>query len=211
MKNINKFKNLVTPESRKFCMKALDLMGKSDDPMHDIHHVSSMLNNLSVWLKSQEGMRIRPYINFDILILSICWHDTWKASKKSPNLLNIIYYQLYEGIGSSKLFKKYAHDLDDEVIDKVSYAIRKHSQFQILPRKTLESKILRDLDLIEMWDHERLKRSKEKFFLHNKFGFVFLKYYLKLKDSRTYFDWGDWLKIKKKKQLDYLLDPNKTD
>lgn len=49
------------------------------------------------------------------------------------------------------------HYLPSTTLKKIGYAIRKHSQFQFFPLKTIEAKILRDIDDLDIISAKRLK------------------------------------------------------
>ncbi|RJQ37332.1 hypothetical protein C4559_03760 [Candidatus Microgenomates bacterium] len=182
-------------------------MEKSKDPLHNQFHVFRILDDLNAFLKENKEIDINK-INYEVLLLSICWHDTWK-SKRFPGSIGLLFYQLIkDGTGSMALFKRYAKKttLDKEILKETKYAIKKHGEFQILPRKTLESKILKDLDLLEKWSLERLKPLEKKYLVPEKINlkllrlakFYFDHFLFPMKKSKFYFKWSQ-IEFKKRK------------
>lgn len=132
-------------------------MSQSPDPIHDHHHIGRILKQLGWFLKSHAK---KP--NFEILLPAICWHDVWKGRRQSLNPIKLFYYQLYEGIGSWRIFQKHQKDLPANLAAQIGYAIRKHSQFQFFSLKTFEAKILRDLDDLDIVSAKRLRPLLKK-------------------------------------------------
>jgi hypothetical protein len=135
-------------------------MKVSLDPLHDDAHIGRLLKNLSLFLKAYPNHHL---INFETLLLAICWHDAWKAQRVTLNPLKLIYYQLYEGIGSMILFSKGSVGIlsSDQIAD-VNYAIRKHAQFQLVPLSTFEAKILKDIDDLDVLNVQRMRYVLQK-------------------------------------------------
>jgi len=156
-------------------------MINSIDPLHDKHHIGRLLKNLSAFLKYYPNHK---KINFEVLLLSICWHDTWKAKRQTMNPFKLVYYQVYEGIGSMIIFSKNTINLlPQSIIEKVNYTIRKHSQFQFFSLTTLESKILKDIDDLDILNAKRLRpllRKRKEISIFTK---TFGKYYISHKSS----------------------------
>ena len=96
-------------------------------------------------------------IDHEVMLLAIYWHDVWKARFVPQNPLHYLYGTVHEGIGSMKIFRKYALQvgLDDVTREKVEYAIRKHSDWQLLGTTDYEAKLLFDLDELENWNFDR--------------------------------------------------------
>ena len=105
---------------------------------------------------------VKQKIDFQVLLLSICWHDVWISKRIPKNLIHLTFHQIVEGLGSALIFKKYAlkAKLNKKLLRSVYYAIRKHSSFQVIPPFTLEAKILIDLDKLELWNNYRFFNSK---------------------------------------------------
>ena len=135
-----------------------------------------------------------------MLLLSICWHDVWKSYKtQTQNLLKMLYEQYSDGLGSAKIFNKYASrtNLHKSILNQVQYCIRKHSSLQFRKRKTVESKILTDLDKLETWN---IKRYEQAMVEYKKVGtlngkkvrlakFFFKRFMRKSTTDDYYFSW----------------------
>lgn len=147
----------LSPKILKLCTEGERLMSQSPDPIHDHHHIGRILRQLDRFLKSHTK---RP--DFEILLPAICWHDVWKGKRQSLNPVKLFYHQLYEGIGSWRIFQKHRANLPAGLAAQIGYAIRKHSQFQFFPLKTFEAKILRDLDDLDIVSAKRLRPLLEK-------------------------------------------------
>src|SRR3989344_7636142 len=133
-------------KSLNLCKTALNLMKQGIDPIHNERHIESLISNLNFLLKKSENLKQK--IDFQVLLLSICWHDVWISKRIPKNLIHLTFHQIVEGLGSALIFKKYAlkAKLNKKLLRSVYYAIRKHSSFQVIPPFTLEAKILIDLD-----------------------------------------------------------------
>lgn len=143
----------------------MERMRLSKDPYHDWTHSERMLQDFAFLLKEQPELEQK--ISPEVVILSICWHDTWKAQRLASNSLQLLYHQFMDGMGSAQLFLRESagKGLDESVRAAVFYAIRKHAQFQLFPTRTFEAKILRDLDDLELVSHARWSRGKHIFAL----------------------------------------------
>lgn len=162
-------------------------MAKSKDIMHDRSHVERMLKDLAKILKIKKFKKI----NLEVMILSICWHDVWKAQKGHGGPVKTIYQQVMEGVFTAIIFRKEARKqgLDKDVTKRVAYAIRKHSQLQFLPTKTDEAKLLQDLDKIEKWHVGRALTAIDEYFAFTSDFMRFLfKVYMRMdKEQKLYF------------------------
>lgn len=129
-------------------------MSLSRDPIHDHHHLGRLLKYLTTFLKHHQRR-----IDFQVLLPAICWHDVWKGQRHTLNPLKLIYYQIYEGLGSQRIFQAANYRLfnDRRLLKQIGYAIRKHSQVQLFPLTKLEAKILKDLDDLDVLSAPRLK------------------------------------------------------
>ncbi|MCA9369906.1 hypothetical protein KC686_01995 [Candidatus Woesebacteria bacterium] len=136
-------------------------MRRSKDPLHMLEHTHSLLTNLD-WLYTRRP-ELRERVNHTVLLLAISWHDVWRSTKKFGSLIDIIVAFVWDGRGSSRLFQRYArqYQLDEEVLAQVSYAIGKHDSFHLRGRKTLESRILKDIDEMEVFDVRRFVALKQ--------------------------------------------------
>ncbi len=192
--------NITLPKnSEDACQKAIRLMTKSLDPLHSENHIFRMLDDLNAFMTSDSEINWKK-INFEILLLSICWHDTWKSKKFPRSKKAMLYHNLVDGLGSMRVFGKHSKqfNLTKFVSNKTKYAIRKHSSFQFLPKRTLEAKILRDLDQLEEWSIVRVDEalgSSQKFMDLLEKVFNMAKYYFEHKmltatDKKFYFRWS---------------------
>jgi hypothetical protein len=150
------------------CHEGLSIMRRSVDAIHDERHIEDIFTNLDYLI--QRLPEVKKLVTFDSLLMAICWHDTWKSTKNPKNPLNFLYHQFYEGMGSARLFKKKAEEeeLKKNTINKTTFIIRKHSFFQFLPTNDIAVKILLDLDDIEMWNVQRIRRAETTFFINKK-------------------------------------------
>lgn len=165
-----KLKTFIAKNNLKINSKVLTLcdsgskiMKNSVDQIHDLSHVEKLLDELDYLINQISNLK--KQINYEVLLLAICWHDTWNTNKKITNLFQLITYQVFEGFGSANLFKKYATqvNLDKHILRKTYYCIRKHSSFQIIPPLSVEAKILIDLDKLELWNFFRFFRGKSAY------------------------------------------------
>ena len=165
------------------CEEGIEMMAKSFDGLHDDKHVLRIISDLDQFLNEARELE-RRQINFEVLLLSICWHDIWRAQRFPMSIILLMFDLLWEGIKSMNMFSKRAVEvnLDESTIRQVRYSIRKHVGFQFLPRKTIESRILRDLDDLEGWSLERLEAAKQKYLI---FGKIDLRL---LRATKLYFD-----------------------
>ncbi len=167
--------------------KAVEFMTNSKDASHGMEHINSLLRETNQFFKSTEN---KFAIDQDILLLALYWHDVWKSQIK-PSWGNYLFLQLYDGLGSMLMFKKYARavSLSPEIIRSVSYAIRKHSTFQGLPRRTLEAKLLWDVDTLDIWNSQRTQTVFQDLGSFNITAFDSYIRYMKRTGFRLYFEW----------------------
>ncbi len=150
----------LSPQALKLCKFAEIRLKNSVDPIHDIKHIERMLGNLDYLIRKQK--QILNKLNMEVMVLSLLWHDIWNSHQKVVGFFNLLSNQIIEGLKSAGIFWKYAlrTKLDKKLALNVYYAIRKHSSFQLMPLFTLESKVLVDLDKIELWNSFRLFKDK---------------------------------------------------
>lgn len=144
------------------CMEGINQMSQSRDDMHDHTHVQSILESLDKFI--QENTEVpTSAIDFNSLLLAICWHDVWKSKRLPTGKSKAILHQVAEGVGSMQMFSRETKrfHLSPSIQKKVRFAIRKHSMFQLLPtrRHNLEARILQDLDKLDTWKPSRLRRG----------------------------------------------------
>jgi len=198
------------------CEEGIEIMRSTVDPIHNEEHIFRILHDLDRFLKEEDQID-QSKINFEILLLSICWHDVWKSGRFPTNPISLLLDQILEGSGSARIFAKRARttSLGTRLVRSVVYSIRKHSRFQILSIKTPEAKILKDLDNLEEWSLEKLNSLKEKFLIPDQIKPKLLKlakfwfdYFMaKTTDSGFHFQWSK-AEFAKRKEL-YLKEVNK--
>jgi len=149
---ISKNKIKLSPKALNLCQEAIERMKSGHDGLHNEKHVFRLLDNLDQFLKEETTID-KSKINFEVLLISLCWHDVWEATLLPNNIFLILFDMVFEGIGSMLKFAKRAKEvgLSKEITKEVKYAIRKHVRIKILPIKTLEAKILKDMDILDLW------------------------------------------------------------
>ena len=181
------------------CLEAIDRMYRSTDPFHNETHVFSILDSLDIFLSENSQVK-NVYINFDILLQAVCWHDVWKSVRTHKNTRALIFHNVAEGLGSMRIYSRYAKGvkINKSTTTGVRYAIRKHSSLQFFPKNTLESRILYDLDNLEVFSFERLSQAIANFGglenispkLIHVGHFYFNHWMAKKTGSKLYFDWS---------------------
>jgi len=173
----------LSDETVRMCEAAIEISRKSVSPLYDERHTFGILDNLDKLL-AESGEIEKRKINFDVLLLAVCWHDVWKTKRFPINIFSLLLNQAREGIGSMDMFSNVAEafGLDPAIAKKTKYAIRKHSSLQIFPLKSTETKILKDMDGLEEWSLDRLNPLREKY---TAFGVVDMKI---VKLVKFYFD-----------------------
>jgi len=146
---------IVDEKIEKLVNKAVGIMAKSNDILHDEGHIKRMLED---WNKL--SAEIKEDVNCDAVVVAICWHDTWLASHDYKGFWGVIWKYIREGKGSAKMFRKAANEvgLDESLIDLVADAIKNHSSIPGNKQKTIEAKILWDVDNLETWSYPRLSK-----------------------------------------------------
>lgn len=178
---------MKNPTSRLLVDFASDIMKESIDPVHNFEHVNAVLRNYRAFMKNSREIES---IDEDVMMLSIYWHDVWKSKRLSKNMIGYLYDQFFDGLGSAAMFRKQAkkYNLPLDLIKKVSYTIKKHASLQVLPKLTKESKILWDMDELELFSYERFKKTiKQYSFLNEKTALIYLK---TIDEGDFYFNWS---------------------
>jgi hypothetical protein len=176
---------------QKLIDEATLIMSKSKDILHDKGHVKRMINDWNVLLG-----KIDEEVNCEVVVLAICWHDTWLATVNLPGVLGTMIEYVYEGIGSMLMFNRAAKrvDLDQKTRRAVAYTIKNHPGLPTSRHKTIEAKILWDIDNLETWSWERLvgmyeenKSNKKMIAMAKTYFEVVMK---KRTSDRLYFEWS---------------------
>lgn len=150
----------LSATGQQLAQRGLAIMATSHDPYHDHTHAGRMLQDFAFMLRTEPAVKQR--LDPEVVVLSICWHDTWKAGRVGRSIWQLLLHQFWDGMGSMALFDRAArqHQYPRHLRQQIRYAIRKHAQFQVLPLWTLEAVVLRDLDDLDLWSIERLERGK---------------------------------------------------
>ncbi|MFA4826999.1 MAG: hypothetical protein WC596_01955 [Candidatus Shapirobacteria bacterium] len=153
----------LSEKTRLMWGKAMVVATKNKDGVHGPEHMERILASLDELLKSEKGLREK--IDFEVLLTAIGWHDCWKSKRNPTNVFSFLFDMFHEGRASAKIFGRIAkrNGLEKKTISKIKYAIRKHSAFQLKKHKTIEAKILWDLDSLDIWSWERVEALKEKY------------------------------------------------
>ena len=181
--------------------KAAEFMLHTKDLNHGMEHVNSLLRSANQFFRATGD---RFSIDREVLLLALYWHDVWKSQNK-PTPRNYLFHQFYEGLGSMFLFRKHARlaGLSPELIQGVSYAIRKHSAFQIRPAKTLEAQLLWDVDTLDVWNVQRVQAIFKNLKWTNLAFFDSYILYMKNKGFHLNFEWTK-NEVKKRKHLFFV-------
>lgn len=155
---IKKYKIEISELSLELCKKGMGEMEKSIDPAHNKEHIENILDNLDQFLQSGEVKSEK--INFEILLVAICWHDVWKSRRMPDDIVSVFINQAWDGWGSARVFKKEVKLSKEErkKLRRVFWIIGNHPRDMTLhmPFKTyLETKILKDMDRLERWNIKR--------------------------------------------------------
>lgn len=165
---LTKYEIKLKPNIKKVCEDGINEMKKSKDPAHDDVHVFDVLGILDLFLQNSQEIDTED-IDFRILLPSIFWHDVWKSRRcQTKNLLKFQFEQIWDGIGSAKIFKAYSKniELSKHNIEEILFAIRYHGGFYrklLKSDHSLESKILCDMDRLGFWSMERLEYIQRKY------------------------------------------------
>ncbi len=185
---INNLIGVPTKKTKIMIDKALDIMSKTNDPAHNLGHIERLLKKTNRFIRESAN---NYKVDREIILLSICWHDVWKVQRR-PTMVSFFYHQWYEGIGSMIMFQKQAKfvGIPQDIVDKVSYAIRKHSFFQILPTRSIEAKLLRDVDTLDRWNPARTKVILKNIDKTNIYILDLYLFFMRHIGFRFNFDWS---------------------
>ena len=147
------------------CKDAMDIMAKSIDVVHDETHICRLLDYLDGFMATEEYGDVSGQVDLKALFIAILWHDTWRAGRDPKNVLQAIPDILLEEIFSAKGFDKAAtmSGLGEELKRKVRYIIRKHTPIQLFSPKTIEARIMREIDNLDILSLDRLYLIEKKF------------------------------------------------
>ena len=181
------------------CLEAISRMTVSTDPFHDETHVFSILDSLDKFFDESREINCSQ-IDYEVLLQAVCWHDIWKSTKIQKSRRRVFFDNAADGLGSMRIFGRYARSvsLNPDTARKIKYAIRKHSSLQFLKRRTPESRLLYEMDTLEIWSIERLTKAigyfggleniSPKLFKIGKFYFD--HWMAKKTGSKLHFEWS---------------------
>ena len=187
----------LSPKAHAFCKLGLKRMAKSVDPIHNHLHVVCLLNNFAGLLKNERSL-LKQDLDYNALLISIIWHDIWKSARFPKGLFKLAWDQIYEGRGSAKIVAREMKkaDFPKQTIKKVAYAIRQHSIVH-RKRKTIESKILKDVDELARWNVGRIKFAGRQLFGRKilsskllKAGKFYVNWFMRPAHTKLYFGWS---------------------
>ena len=198
----------ISRKEINLCIKGISYLQNTKDKHHDETHIYRMLRNYSQLKHLEEALGNNPP-NDPIVLISICWHDAWKATRAfSPNMFIFTYNTFYEGIGAKNLFLKEAENFKIKQNQKkhVSRIIKGHVRLDlpfpskirnVLFKTSIESMILRDLDALDSYSTEFLhnfikvyKPRLKKWPHFKKIWEIIYKNGLKrMNEDMFYFDW----------------------
>jgi hypothetical protein len=202
--SINTLYTHLSEQSRKLIHFAEQYMKRSKDPYHDVTHIERMLQDLQQFL--QEHKNSEKTLNLESVILSIYWHDVWKSHRVARNALEVLHHQILDGVGSAELFERAAKaaKISKDLIDQTAYSIRKHATFQFLPLRTEESKLLKDLDDLELLSVERFEKGKHLYILAAPWRLKIFK--RNLQQQKLFLPWTNQQKEQRTPPFIELLD-----
>ncbi len=188
----------LSPRARAFCKLGLKRMSKSIDPVHDHLHILCLLANLGGLIKNERSL-LKQDVDYNVLLISIIWHDIWKSKRFSKGVFKLMWDQIYEGRGSAKIAAAEMEKagFPKQTIEKVVYAIRQHSVVH-KKRKTIESKLLKDVDELARWNVGRIRRTGRQLFSSTRLSPKLLKagklyvnlFMRRARPKRLYFGWS---------------------
>lgn len=205
--------NIFLPEpTRSLCLEGIHAMKQSRDVLHTEEHIYRLLDYLHLLLENKpEGNPTK--IDMEVLLLAICWHDIWKAKRLARNYFFMFFDDIFEGIGSIRIFLRRAKKtkLSNNVIKQITYAIRKHTRFVIFLPKTVEARILRDIDHLDLFSMDKVEALKRQYLsdpakinprLLKLAKFYYDHFIGRITVSTFHFGWSKSEFTKKKKVLD---------
>ncbi len=145
------------------CVEGLSRMTKTRDPLHDDQHIHRIIKDLGIFLE-----QTKLDVNFGVLLIAICWHDIWKSTRFPTKLTTLLIDQYWDGYGSARIFKQAATKagLDCATAHASIYAIREHGRLRLTKTKTLEARVLQDLDSLDEWSLTRIEPLKNQFLVN---------------------------------------------
>lgn len=167
---IAKHKVDIDQQFLDIAVDGLERMKKSGLSDHNEKHIYDIFGDLEEMIE-RVGMEKFENIDWNVFLPALCWHDAWKATRKTTkNLLLFKWEQLWDGKGSQLLFRKYLRKkrIRGLKATKISDTIYFHAPIrQFFWRKKerwawSEGKLLRDLDGLQIWNMKRYLRMKQE-------------------------------------------------
>lgn len=185
----------------ELCRQAMDKMATSADAHHDETHVFRMLDYLDDFIGTPEfEQRCLEKINLKVLFIAILWHDVWRTEKEPASIWALVWSSFWEGIAAGEKFHRAARQagLEGVLARKARYAIRKHAIVQILPLRTLEAKILADMDNLDCMSLDRVYPIEKRYLCEESASVITLWVaraavwiFVETKSEKSfYFDWA---------------------
>lgn len=164
-KFIKKHKLILSDNEVRLCKDAMDIMAKSIDVVHDETHVYRLLDYLDGFMATEEYGDVSGQVDLKALFIAILWHDTWRARRDPKNIFQAFPDMILEEIFSTREFLKAAKksNLDEKIKQNSRYIIRKHTPLQVFPPKTIEARIMREIDNLDILSLDRLYLIEKKF------------------------------------------------
>lgn len=171
--------NLISSQSNTFCQLGINLMEKSRDSIHDVNHIYRLIDLLNSFLKNEK--EIAKKADVELLLLIICWHDTWLARNEPKNILSMVLRSIFaDGLSVFVFLSNCLNkNLPKHLLTNCAYCIAVHPRVCLIPRVTLESKIFVDLDGLEEWSPERINLFNQQFIQNQKKTIIkLISYYI---------------------------------
>ena len=96
----------LKPEILSLCHKAQEILDKKNDMAHGQIHTASLLERLDRFMRDNPDLAHK--IDLNVLVCAIVWHDIWRSQREPRNWLDLLYNELNDGLGSAKIFCKFA-------------------------------------------------------------------------------------------------------
>jgi len=154
------FGDIFSPGFKEIFNRGIEEISRFKDDLNGLGHTIKLLDYLSQ-IKKNSIIELSN-TEYESLILASVWHDLWKASHANDTLL-ILSGLFVEGFFAARTFELEAHKLDYDkgLTNKVSYVIKKHSEFSFV-RETRESRVFHDVDQLAGRESISLKLKNKK-------------------------------------------------
>ena len=150
----------LSPLTKTFCEEGIERMRSSIDPAHNVGHSERIIADLDKFVEENKELEV----DFETLLISLSWHDVWRATNFKPNLIDLLISNYREGTNAAKLvtMEMEKEGFGQNLTDKVKYCVERHPgpHPSETKRETIESRILHDLDQMDSWSGGRLQEIK---------------------------------------------------